>query len=70
MGGMLAHIWKRSDRYKILCLEKEVLESAKARHLAEIAYFAKDSNETCQAWVEAQSRHELAVERLLEVEGK
>lgn len=68
MPGMLAHFWKRSEQAKKVRLEKEVIDSAKARHLTEIAYFAKDSVEGCQAWVDAQSRHEKAVETLLKFE--
>lgn len=71
MGGMLAHFWKRSDRGKLLSLEGEVLKSIRELRKAEDAYFENEDNaELCTAWTDAQVRHDLAVDRLTEVEGK
>lgn len=70
MPDMLKRFWLRSEQAIKVRLETEVLDSAKALRLTEVAHFEVEDQETCNAWVDAQERFNQAVDGLIEIERR
>lgn len=71
MGGMLQAILKRSDKYKTLCLEREVVDSAKQWATAMRAEFnTGDRNSELNELFEYEQPLYAAVNKLMELEAR
>lgn len=73
MPDMLRRIFERSDQAKILCLERRIVDCAKARRLAEQAYLeAGDPDaERCLTLLgDAEVSLDRFVDELLKMEAK
>lgn len=74
MPDMLRRFFERSDQAKILCLERRIVNCAKARRLAEQAYLKARDTDEAERFLNllgaAEERLDQAADQLLEMEAK